>query len=49
MVAEGVEREEQYDYLSEIGCDQAQGYFLSHPLPADEVIAKILEINSKAS
>jgi diguanylate cyclase (GGDEF)-like protein len=41
-VAEGVETKEQYDYLCSIGCDSIQGYYLMHPLPADEIKAAIL-------
>jgi EAL domain-containing protein (putative c-di-GMP-specific phosphodiesterase class I) len=32
VVAEGVEIQEQLNYLSERGCDFAQGYFFSKPL-----------------
>lgn len=32
-IAEGVETREIYDYLAGIGCDMAQGYFISRPLP----------------
>ena len=33
VIAEGVEEEADYQFLSEIGCDFAQGYFISRPLP----------------
>lgn len=37
-VVEGVETREQLDAVRRVGCDQAQGYFLSRPLaPADVV------------
>jgi len=34
VVAEGVEDEASFRFLRELGCDQAQGYFMSRPLPA---------------
>ena len=36
VVAEGVENEETWLQLAGLGCDVAQGYFLSRPLPVDE-------------
>ncbi|MEK7423159.1 MAG: EAL domain-containing protein [Actinomycetota bacterium] len=35
MVAEGVESLHQMQVLSELGCKKAQGYLISHPVPAD--------------
>ena len=35
VVAEGVETEEQLEFLCEIQCDEYQGYLLSRPLSAD--------------
>ena len=37
MVAEGVETEVAYTELARLGCDQAQGYFMSRPVPAAEL------------
>lgn len=36
VVAEGVELRDQLVYLKTAGCDVAQGYILSRPVPADE-------------
>ena len=36
VVAEGVETREQLDFLRERRCSGAQGFFFSHPLPADD-------------
>ena len=37
VVAEGVENIETLERLRELGCDQVQGYYLSRPLPADDI------------
>jgi EAL domain-containing protein (putative c-di-GMP-specific phosphodiesterase class I) len=36
VVAEGVETEEQLRFLLRRRCDEAQGYFIARPMPADE-------------
>lgn len=35
IVAEGVETEEQLAVLTEMGCDEIQGFYYSRPVPAD--------------
>lgn len=42
VVAEGVETEEQLQYLRQYGCDQLQGYLFSQPVSAEQFI-KLLE------
>ena len=39
VVAEGVEREEHIALLTGLGCDVGQGFFISRPLPSDEIDA----------
>jgi len=38
VVAEGVENEETLKRLSELGCDTAQGHYISRPLSAEELV-----------
>jgi diguanylate cyclase len=37
MVAEGVQSDVDFAELTRLGCDQAQGYFMSRPVPAAEL------------
>jgi len=37
VYAEGVETEEQLQYLKSIECDAIQGYFVSKPVPESEI------------
>ena len=43
VVAEGVEKDEQLNFLRSQSCDNVQGFLLSHPLPASE-FTKIFSI-----
>lgn len=38
VVAEGVEKDAQMDYLRSLKCDLVQGYLLSRPMPADDLV-----------
>ncbi len=39
VVAEGIETQEQLDYLQKLGCDIGQGYLFSKPLPSSAAAA----------
>src|SRR2546423_6013795 len=41
VVAEGIETAEQERMLRAMGCDHAQGYLFSKPLPPDELLARL--------
>jgi len=47
VVAEGVENEDHVKMLQDMGCEMAQGYFFSRPLPADEFIKFTKEWNNR--
>jgi EAL domain-containing protein (putative c-di-GMP-specific phosphodiesterase class I) len=37
VVAEGVEKRAVMDRLAELGCDTAQGFYMTRPVPAEEL------------
>jgi diguanylate cyclase (GGDEF)-like protein len=39
VVAEGVETMAAWELLARMGCDQGQGYFISKPMPADQLMS----------
>ncbi len=39
LVAEGIETQEQADFLRRLGCSAGQGYFFGRPCPADQALA----------
>lgn len=41
MVAEGVETKDQADFLSECGCDIAQGFYYAKPMPLEDFNKKL--------
>jgi EAL domain-containing protein (putative c-di-GMP-specific phosphodiesterase class I) len=49
VVAEGVESEETLSRLAALGCDMAQGYCLSHPVPAGELTQWLKEASRRVS
>ena len=47
VVAEGVDKAESWQFLAQLGCDLAQGYFVSHPLKAEDIPAWVTRLNAK--
>jgi diguanylate cyclase (GGDEF)-like protein len=47
VVAEGVETAGAWNMLQQMGCDMAQGFFISAPLPGREVVNWVRALNSK--
>ena len=37
IVAEGIENKDQYIILKDLGCQFGQGYYMSRPLPREEI------------
>ncbi|MEH2203466.1 MAG: bifunctional diguanylate cyclase/phosphodiesterase [Nostoc sp.] len=47
ITAEGVETQEQLDYLKMLGCDEGQGYYFSCPVPADLITPMLQKISQQ--
>ena len=45
ITAEGVETEEQFKKIAAEGCTEVQGYLISPPAPAEEVMALLTRFN----
>ena len=41
VVAQGVETEEQFALLKEVGCDHYQGYHFLPPMPLDDILVQL--------
>jgi diguanylate cyclase (GGDEF)-like protein len=41
VVAEGIETKAVMEYLARLGCETGQGYFISRPVPASELSARV--------
>lgn len=48
-VAEGIERQEDWDFLAELGCDLCQGYFIARPMPGPVLIDWAREFQATGS
>ncbi len=49
VISEGVETQEQLDFLLRHGCRHMQGYFFGRPLPAEGFLALLLQDEAAAS
>ena len=49
VVAEGVENKNVLEQLISMGCDEVQGYYFSKPVPDDEILDVIKQIEMKLS
>jgi EAL domain-containing protein (putative c-di-GMP-specific phosphodiesterase class I) len=49
IVAEGVEREVQLEYLGSLECSQVQGFLLSPPLPAEQLTELLVQEKERQS
>ncbi len=47
VVAEGIETEEQLQYLNSLNCDRGQGYLLSRPQPTETITELLKELRSE--
>jgi diguanylate cyclase (GGDEF)-like protein/PAS domain S-box-containing protein len=47
VIAEGVETQQQLDFLRKHACEEAQGYFLGRPLPPNEITALLARNGSQ--
>ncbi len=43
VIAEGVETQEQIEYLKGMQCEKAQGYYFDKPLPPEEFVTRLTE------
>ncbi len=49
VVAEGIESAAVWRLLAELGCDQGQGYFMSRPMPADQLLGWLAKWQAPAA
>lgn len=47
LVAEGVETQQDWDFIAESGCDEIQGFFIAQPMPTEQFIEWKIEWEKK--
>ena len=45
IVAEGIEKKEELEFLQKLGCNQYQGFFFSRPVPSNELLDLLVHTN----
>ena len=45
--AEGIETKDQQEFLTALGCNEGQGYYLGKPMPAEELADLITDRKTK--
>ena len=48
VVAEGIENAETLALLTEWGCDEAQGYHIARPMPAEQLLSQLASVRPEA-
>jgi len=49
VIAEGVETQEQADFLKSLGCDEVQGFFYAHPMSAEKLHSWLKDYDARLS
>ena len=47
VLAEGVEKKEHVEALTQMGCDYLQGYYYSKPVPKNEFLQIMMDSKNK--
>ena len=47
LVAEGVEKREDWEYIAQTGVDEAQGFLIARPMPMDALLVWYFEYRAK--
>ena len=47
VVAEGVENSDQFCSITDLGCDEVQGFYLAKPMNAEDLAAKLGKVHGK--
>jgi EAL domain-containing protein (putative c-di-GMP-specific phosphodiesterase class I) len=48
VVAEGIEHQEQWTTLRDLGCETGQGFYFAHPMPSSQLLSFLAERSPRA-